>query len=291
MRTRTVVEGIGFTEGPLWTMSGTLLVTSMSRGQIYRVAPETGEAVVVARPGGRPTGLAQDDQATIWIVHAADARGDVPAGIQRWRSGCGAALVASACDAPNDCALGPDGRLWFTDPLGSSFEPQGPVGRLRALDRRTGVVTTVARELRYPNGLAFSADGRVLFVAETALARVLRFEVSAGEVGGGEVFFALRRGHPDGMALDAEGNIYVAAPTAGCVEVVDPNGSHRGTIEIGDGTLPTNVCFGGPEHQTLFITVAKGGKVVAVDVEVPGRVLGGWPRVRPHVAEGSVAHA
>jgi gluconolactonase len=276
---RCVAAGIGFTEGPLWTTDGRLVVTSMSRGLLYAVDPESGAVTVAAEPGGNPTGLAQDEEGVVWI---AQGGGHAPSrsqrhtrpSIQRWHDGRIDDVVANGLDAPNDCVIGPDGRLWFTDPRGAALDPEGPPGRVCALERADGRVAVVADGIGYPNGLAFTADGSALHVAETRTARILRLAVTAdGGLSASEIFAELAHGLPDGLALDAAGRLHVAATTADAVVVLDAEGRIVEELPVGKGALPTNVCFGGADHRTLFVTAGRGGRVLALPREVSGPLL------------------
>ncbi|HEY6762951.1 MAG TPA: SMP-30/gluconolactonase/LRE family protein, partial [Baekduia sp.] len=125
-----MAAGLGFTEGPLWTADGRLLVVSVSRGLIYAVPPEGGEGVVAAEPGGNPTGLCEDAAGTVWIAqgggHAPtrSLRPTVPS-LQAWGDGRVDDVAVDGLHAPNDCVVGPDGRVWFTDPRGSALDAEG----------------------------------------------------------------------------------------------------------------------------------------------------------------------
>lgn len=281
---RELATGIGFTEGPVWTRSGRLLVTSISRGLIYEV-PLPGEQVAgeqarpVLEPGGGPNGMAEDAGGTLWIAQSGGtitpSRSEraVSPSVQRWSGGEVEDVLAEGLDAPNDCAVAPDGRLWFTDPRGSAAAERPAPGRLCAFSPDSGEFEVLRSGPLYPNGLAFGPDPDDFFLAETLARRVLRFRVVAGKLGEPEVFAELPAGEPDGMAFDADGNLYVAAPSADCVVVFDPAGRRVETIDLGGPAFPTNVCFGGPDGATLFVTAAKGGRVLAVERPVAGLPL------------------
>jgi gluconolactonase len=267
---RHVATGLGFTEGPLWTHDGRLLVTSGSRGLLYELG-SNGNATPIARTGGSPTGLAQGRDGCIWIAHG-PARGpkgthaDVPPGIQVLdTNGELRQIVGAGVDGPNDCAIGPDGRLWFTDPVPPAFEPTGPAGRVCALDPLERTIQVAATGLRFPNGIAFSADGTTLYVAETGTARILRFEVLPDGLSEPRVWCDLGGEHPDGIALDGAGCLYVALPRAGAVAVLHADGEKQSIIRLPQGSFPTNVCFGGVDLSTLYVTGVKGGRVYAIE--------------------------
>lgn len=272
-----VAERLGFTEGPLWTSGGRLLVASVSRGLIYDVALAGGTTEAVAESGGGLSGLAEDETGTVWIAQGGPrfpsrSHRAVTPSIQRLCAGEVHDIV-EGLDAPNDCVVGPDGLLWFTDPRGSAIDTTPEPGRVCAMDRRTATVAVMASGGWFPNGLAFSPDLDQLYVAETAAARLVRYSHQPAGLGKPEIFIELPRGRPDGLAVDREGNLYVAATTADAVLVFDPAGKMIEIMELGPGTFPTNVCFGGPDMATLYITAPRGGRVLAMERAIPGLPL------------------
>ena len=287
-----LVEGLGFTEGPLWSASGELWVTSISRGLIYAV-DGAGRAQVVAEPGGNPSGLCQDADGTVWIAQGgghSPTRSTRPVrpGLQRLagpglvdpmgdRAAQGGIAVLDVptdrVDGPNDCAIGPDGLVWFTDPIGPAMAAEGPAGRIGSLDPVSGEVRFHAGGIRFPNGMAFTPDGATLYVAETGTARVLRYRYTGTSLEPDGVLGALPAGHSDGIALDVEGRVYVAATDADSVQVLDAGGGLVEAIPFPDGSFPTSVCFGGPDLCTLYVTAARGGRVWTVPRAVAGAPL------------------
>lgn len=164
-------------------------------------------------------------------------------------------------NSPNDVAVKSDGSLWFTDPpwgLNGPHEIQGHW--VFKLDPKSGKVEPVIKDLAMPNGIAFSPDERRLYVADTGghkrhpnpdfhklPAGVHCYEMSAdGTVG--KKLFQIEEGS-DGMALDIQGNLYT---THGKVQIYNADGKKLETIDVPEG--PANVCFGGDEFKTLFIT-------------------------------------
>lgn len=276
---REVATGVGFTEGPVWTRDGRVTFVSMSRGAILQVEPERGRVDACADTGGEPNGLCRSDDGWLWVAQSGRRRGDgettrvVPPGIQRWRPG-GAVedFLMDGFDSPNDCAMGPDGRLWFTDPRGPALDGEPEPGRILALDVQNRRVDVELRGGLYPNGLAFGPDGTHLYVSETAGQRIVRYRLSSEGLSGEETFSEIAPAKPDGIAFDRDGNLYVAAPTTDEILVIDPAGRVTERVVLGP-SFPTNVCFGGKEMTTLFITAAKGGRVLAVERQIPGLAL------------------
>lgn len=261
---RTLAEGIGFTEGPLWTSDGRLLVTSMSRGLLYRVALDGGPPEVAAETGGGPNGLAEGADGVVYVAQNGNATiqsrspRPVEPGIQVL-AGADVRDVAAGCLAPNDCAMGPRGRLWFTDPPGRA----GGDGRLCTYDPATSEIAVLAEGDGFPNGLAF-ADERTLVVVDSHRHALLRYRVEGEGLVADGLFAAVPESGPDGIAFDAAGRLFLAAFDLDAVLVLAPDGTVDERIEL-PGTRPTNLCFAGPDLETLVVACASGGRVVALD--------------------------
>lgn len=264
---RVLAAGIGFTEGPLWTTDERLLVVSISRGHVVEVGLNGAGVLGSVETGGGPNGLAEAPDGSVWVAQngaatrpSRSARPAAP-GLQRIVGTEVTDVQIPGAVAPNDLVAAPDGRIWFTDPgLGG-----GAPGRLCAHDPVTGRTTDLLAGTGYPNGLAFAPGGDVLHLAWTDDRCVTRHRWT------GEAFepagdaAALPAGGPDGMAVDTEGRLYVAAPAADAVFVFDPRGRLARTIDIGGASFPTNLCFAGPDLDVLVVTASKGGRVLLVD--------------------------
>ncbi|WP_255823938.1 SMP-30/gluconolactonase/LRE family protein [Amycolatopsis sp. GM8] len=261
-----LVSGIGFTEGPLWTIDGRLLVTSVSRGQVLELDHRTGAVVRRVETGGGPNGLAEDEHGRVWVaqnggsVRPSSSRRAAAPGLQTLLGDTVLDAVSTGLRAPNDLVRGPDGRIWFTDP-GSPHE-EGP-GEVYAYDPRDGRLEVMAEGIDFPNGLAFALDGTQLFVAATRERRVLRYSWDGHALRRDGVFAELPGG-PDGLAFDVEGRLYAALPDADQIAVTDADGSLLAPVPFPAGTFPTNLCFAGSARDTLVVTAAKGGRVLAL---------------------------
>ncbi|HNR69520.1 MAG TPA: SMP-30/gluconolactonase/LRE family protein [bacterium] len=172
---------------------------------------------------------------------------------------------------PNDLAFDPQGNLYFSDPNRyGAEEPDGVVYRIDRLDRQ---VTPAATGLDFPNGLAFSADGRQLFVCESGKQRILVFDLGDdGELTNQRVFAELPGGDPDGINFDLQGNLYVAHFGGGAVIVLAPDGSVRRVIPT-PGKKPSNVEFGNSDRKTLYVTEVETNSVYSIRVPVAGLPL------------------
>jgi gluconolactonase len=181
-------------------------------------------------------------------------------------------------NSPNDVVVKSDGTIWFTDPdYGTRLHiPDGAKKQagdfVFRIDPVSGTLSAVATDFDKPNGLAFSPDERVLYVADSAItdglgknSHIRRFDLNAyGSLSGGEVF-ATTIGVPDGMRVDVEGNVWASAGAK--IDVYAPDGSLLG--QIVDFPAPvTNLTFGGRDRDRIFVTA--GGSLFAVGVAVEG---------------------
>ena len=185
---------------------------------------------------------------------------------------------------PNDLSLDtPNGGFYFTDPFDSGLE--NPIGTVHYVDK-DGTTHLLDEGLAYPNGIVLRPDGRTLLVAESQKNRILIYSVQGpGRVGPRMLFADLPAkdpdqgqidDQPDGMCLDAAGNLYVAHYGMKQVQVLDPNG--RIVARYDGGNLRTsNVAFGGPRMDQLFITGSltdrPPGGLFRIDLDVPGLVI------------------
>jgi gluconolactonase len=273
--TRTIAASIGFTEGPLWLDSGYLLVTSVSRGLLYRVSLDGKPPEVAVETGGGPNGLALGPGAVVCVAQNGNATiqsrspRPVAPGVQLVREDVVDDVVVAGCLAPNDLVVGPDGLLWFTDP--GKGDPC-----VRTYDFESGRVERVIDGIAFPNGLAFGLDPEQLFIADSASGDILSFHRVAGSLRGPRVHARLPGGGPDGIAFDLEGNLYVAAFDADEVAVFAPGGERVAALPTGPGSRPTNLCFAGATLSTLVVTAASGGRVLLLPGEYPGRSPAPW---------------
>lgn len=186
-------------------------------------------------------------------------------------------LYADSCDGqafkgPNDLAFDPQGNLYFTDPKGS--DENSPTGCVYRVTKGTRKVTRVAEGLAFPNGIAFSADARTLYVAESRTFSIVKFRVKPdGRLGPKSTFAKLPTPHdPDGIGFDVAGNLWVAQYGAGVVLQFDPRGNRLRTITM-PGKNITNVEFAGRDLKTLYVTEDDTGTLYKMRVEIPGLPL------------------
>jgi gluconolactonase len=275
MSIRTIAAAIGFTEGPVWHQTRGLLVASMSRGLLYRIDLGGADPEVAADTGGGPNGLATGPDGTVWVAQNGGAtiksRSERPArpGLQAVRSADVEDVLTVGPVAPNDLVIGADGQIWFTDPTATP-----PC--VRTFDLENGRLRRAIEGIEFPNGLAFGLDPEELFVADSRTGDLLRYRVVRGAVHGPAVFASAPGGGPDGVAFDADGNLYVALFDADEIAVFDSGGERIASLSTGNGSRPTNCCFAGDDLATLVVTAASGGRVLALDGKYRGRSATPW---------------
>lgn len=260
-----IAAGFQFTEGPVWHPEGWLLFSDIPADTIYRcIAGGRPEPFIT--PSRHANGLTFDRQGRLLACEHG--------GRQVSRMAADGTMIPLAghyagkpLNSPNDLVVHSGGSVFFTDPpYGIDPEPgeQGFNGVYR-LDP-DGNIALLNSTMNRPNGLAFSLDESVLYVADSRNRNVLSFPVNADlSLGEPSVLVAMdtaEQGGPDGMKLDRQGNLYVAGP--GGLWVIAPEGEPLGTIPLPQ--LPANLCFGGPDYRTLYITARTGLYSLAVNV-------------------------
>jgi gluconolactonase len=178
---------------------------------------------------------------------------------------------------PNDLTLDPAGGFYFTDPGGSDEKQR--IGTVHYVDAK-GVTHQVAHGLAFPNGIVLRPGGKELLVGESKENRILAYPVTArGKLGPSRVLVKLPEkgedqidNQPDGIALDAEGNLYVAHYGMRQVQVVSPEG--KVVRRYPGGNLTTsNVAFAGPKMDQLYVTGGDPGALFRLDLGVKGLTI------------------
>ncbi len=297
----TVAEGLRFPEGPVAMADGSVLVVEIDRGTLSRVAPD-GDIEVVAECGGGPNGAAVGPDGRVWITNNGGCfrfldlgglliPGDVPdtysgGSIQAVDLATGEVeTVYTECDgrplrAPNDLVMDGHGGFWFTD-HGLRYE--------RTADR-TGVfyarcdgsgVLEVLHPLESPNGVGLSPDGDRLYVAETHTGRVWAWDVpQPGTATGhgllpphGDLLAGLAGLQLlDSLAVDGEGYVCVATLGNGGITVISPDGTSVEFFAV-DDPVTTNICFGGDDLCTAYVTASATGRLLRATWPRPGLAL------------------
>jgi gluconolactonase len=251
-----VATGFGFTEGPVWDPAGFVYVSDEEVNKIYRLFPDGHHEVLL--------GLGDPDGNTFDLNHRLLDCASVLRAIIRIDPDGHYTVLADRFEgkrfnSPNDVVIGPDKAIYFTDPtldLPSGQKQEIPFQGVYRLDDHGGV-RLLTKDLTQPNGLAFSPDGKKLYVddSEQRNIRVYNFHPD-GSVSNGRIFgteIAPGKGVPDGMRLDDKGNLYVTGPEG--IWVWDAQGEHLGTIVLPE--QPANLAWGEPDYRTLYFTATK----------------------------------
>ena len=272
-------DDLGFIEGPVWdSAAGTLSVVSIDRGCVYTLDGDDARCSSV-RTGGGPNGMVLSNDGLLVAQNGGifGASGPAEPGVQRIAHGEVGYAVRGRFTAPNDLAFGPDGWLYVTDPMTDAavFEPIA--GRVFACDPATGEHRIVIEDRLCPNGLAFTSAGGHLMLAQTQPRLVERFAVQDDRLVSEGKFCDLRNGRPDGMAFDTAGRLWICTPGTGGVEVFAADGDFVERIELGEGSMTTNLCFGGADRCSVFVTAAGWGKILTFRSDIPGLELSTGP--------------
>ena len=270
-----ILNVCSFTRDEAWpTRGGDICATHVDRpGVTHRLFNTTADGVT-----GIPAALAFGPDGALYVTdegHRAVLRVGFDGVSARWVD----RYRGEPLNGPNDLCFDADGSCYFTDPWGSSLE--NPIGAVYGRAAGGGELHRIDAGMAFPNGIALRHDR--LYVAETLRRCVWVYDVVAPGRAENRRLFCRQPAvpdaavsGPDGMAFDGDGNLLVTHFGSGHVYVYDPAGAEVDRIPCG-GTSPTNVCFGGAEHATLFITVDDTGEIVTVDWGVRGQILGFCP--------------
>jgi gluconolactonase len=251
-----------FTEGPACDAHGNVFFTDQPNDRIMRWSTN-GELTTFKQPCGRANGLAFDKAGMLWAC--ADEKNEL------WKiSPDGKVTVVltnysgQLFNGPNDLWFRPDGGLYFTDPYYQrSYWKRGaremgehvyflPAGQTKP--------TRVIEDLKQPNGIIGTPDGKILYVADIGARKTYKYRINPdGSLLEKTLFCEMGS---DGLTIDSEGNVYL---TGKGVSVFDPAGNKIHQIDVPEGWT-ANVCFGGPGQKTLFITASKSLYAMAMRV-------------------------
>jgi gluconolactonase len=249
-----VAGGMGFTEGPVWDPSGFVYVSDEVINKIFRIYPDGHKEELISL--GDPDGNTYDEHRQL-----IDCASVLRAIIRIKPDGTYTVLAdryqGKRLNSPNDVVIGPDGAIYFTDPTSDLPKDQKQELDFKGvfrLDAR-GQVTLLTKDLTEPNGLAFSPDGKRLYVDDSTQRNIRVYDFQQdGTLRNGRILGkepgGKGQGVPDGMKVDMAGNLYVTGP--GGIWVWDSGGNHLGTIILPE--QPANLAWGDSDQKTLYIT-------------------------------------
>jgi gluconolactonase len=303
MNVTELARGLRFPEGPIVMPDGSVILVEIERQCLSRVDTD-GTVTVIAQLGGGPNGAAIGPDGCCYVCNnggflwrESREAGLRPHGVPDDYSGgriervdLGTGEVTTLYDrcgdrplrGPNDIVFDKQGGFWFTD-LGKGREREMERGGVYYAKADGSSIREVIYPLITPNGIGLSADETRLYVAETYTGRLWGFDVAApGEVAlkpwpaspnGGDLLY----GAPgyqlfDSLAVDGEGNVCVATVSNGGITVVSPDGQNVEHVPMPD-PVTTNICFGGSDLRTAYITLSSTGRLVTVDWPRPGLPL------------------
>jgi gluconolactonase len=247
-----IASGFGFTEGPVWDPHGFLYVSDEEQNKLSRVYPDGRVETVLSI--GDPDGSTLDFKGRL-ITTASVLRAIIQVDPNGQYKVLADRYEGKKFNSPNDIVLGPDGALYFTDPtldLVKGEKQEIPFQGVYRLGD-DGSVRLLTSDLVQPNGLAFSPDGKRLYIDDTKQHDIRVYDVDAkGELKNGRLFGKEegRGGVPDGMRVDVKGNVFVTGPLG--IWVWDADGNHLGTIVTPESCANFN--WGDADYQTMYIT-------------------------------------
>lgn len=259
-----LADGFAFTEGPAADREGNVYFTDQPNDRILKWSV-AGQLSTFLQPCGRSNGLffdqdgnllaCADEKNQLWSINP---RGEHEVLVENYDE--------KLLNGPNDLWIRPDGGLYFTDPYYQRpYWKRGPIEQdvqgvyFLAVDRKT--LRRVADDLQQPNGIVGTPDGKTLYVADIRAGRTYAYDIqSDGQLEEKRLFCT---SGSDGMTLDQAGNLYLTGGEG--VTVFDSQGQKLGVIPV-EERWTANVCFGGEDRKTLFITASQGLYSVRMNV-------------------------
>jgi gluconolactonase len=290
---KLIAEGLQFPEGPVYCADGSILLVELTRGTLSRI-DKGGRLEIVANLGGGPNGAALGRGDRVYVCNNG--------GVKWWRDGrltksagipsddyvsgrlevvhLGSGkheVLYDRCDShslrgPNDLVLDRDGNIWFTD-MGKPSERTLDLGSVFWARADGSEIREVIRGLITPNGIGLSADGRKLYVSETLPSRLWSWDITepggvrtgVGPMAhGGYLIHGSRHCQAfDSLKITESGRVCVGTLINGGITEIDPSSGSSRHHPLPD-THVTNLCFGGDDRRTAFVTLSERGLLIAL---------------------------
>ena len=294
-----VAEDLAFPEGPIWMEDGSIVLVEIALGQITRVLPD-GRKQVIAKPGGGPNGAAIGPDGALYVcnnggfkwsmmdglrIPGAQAEDYETGRIERIDLSTGKVerlyqkIEGGSLSGPNDIVFDATGGFWFTD-LGKHNDMGTTYGGLYYAKADGSSITCAVRGPNM-NGVGLSPDGKTVYTALTTERLVLAFDITGpgtvapsplGAAPGRIVTGYATRVFLDSMAIEECGNICVATIGECGISVISPEGELVEFVAT-DDIFTTNICWGGPDRKTAYVTLSGSGRLAAIDWARPGLKL------------------
>jgi gluconolactonase len=300
MQFREMASGLRFPEGPVAMADGSVIVVEIAPGKITRVKKD-GSLQTVASPGGGPNGLAIGPDGQLYccnnggnfefreqgglLIPGHTPKSHKGGRIERINISTGKVEVLyDRCDgeslqAPNDLVFDETGGFWFTD-HGSNDATRRTHGALCYAKADGSKITRVLRELLSPNGVGLSPDGKTVHYAETVPGRLWSLSLTAPGTPAPAAGFTPANfegcypgfAYFDSLGVQADGGVCVATILAGGISTFWPDSKkfeHTALPEL----IVTNICWGGPQLKTAYVTFSSTGKLAEMEWRSPGLKL------------------
>lgn len=289
---RILATDLGFPEGPVAMKDGSVILGEISAGRVTRIGTD-GSKQEIGKAGGGPNGVALGPDGALYVCNnggnlyqdaefpflaTAPLPGYATGSIQRIdpRSGETRTLYThcggNKLSAPNDIVFDRHGGFYFTD-LGKRYARHRDNGALYYALPDGSHIAELVHPIITPNGVGLSPDEKTVYVADTEAARLIAFDIESPGVlrrgkfpapyGGRLVAGLAGFQRFDSLAVQENGDICVATLMSGHITVIAPDGRVVRQVKMPD-PYPTNICFGGPDRRTAFITLSGTGRLAAM---------------------------
>ena len=263
-----LADGMHFTEGPAWfdANGGYLIFSDIPAKELKKWDATNGLTTFRTNSGGANGNTVDRDGRLITCGHESrkmlitEKDGTIRTLVERYEGG--------RFNSPNDAVVKSDYSIWFSDPdygLGKK-SAEVPGQYVYRFEPKSGKIAPVIKDCDKPNGLCFSPDEKLLYVADSGQPHDIKvYDVlKNGTVTNRHVFCVIDLGVPDGIRCDAEGRVFSSAGDG--VQIFSSRGELIGKILVPE--TPANVCFGGKDHKTLFITARSS--LYSIDLNAKG---------------------